>query len=235
MCVSVYLPAEKKSGTSGGIITANKSCRRAGVCAPAVVLTRCRRPSDRLLPSTSVSAWALRSRPSQSYRRPPPAGPAPPTPHRQPALDGRAARSDGPRTTRFPLRQRPAAKPPPRSACPARALLRHLRPERGRYPRAWSGSEAPRRRNCTGAHHRSRYSPFRHWLKSPRSTKKPRGLACQPVNRSRPRQSSITVARARRQRLVAWRRAARTPTRLAPPPPCSPAPRKRLGGGMGLD
>ena len=62
-----------------------------------------------------------------------------------------------------------------------------------------------------------------------------RGLACQPVNRSRPRQSNITVARARRQRLVAWRRAARTPTRLAPPPPCSPAPRKRLGGGMGLD
>ena len=52
-----------------------------------------------------------------------------------------------------------------------------------------------------------------------------RGLACQPVNRSRPRQSNITVARARRQRLVAWRRAARTPTRLAPPPPCSHAPR----------
>ena len=52
-------------------------------------------------------------------------------------------------TTPFPLRQRPAAKPPPRSACPARALLRHLRPERGRYSRAWSGSEAPRRRNCT--------------------------------------------------------------------------------------
>ena len=32
-----------------------------------------------------------------------------------------------------------------------------------------------------------------------------------------------------------WRRAARIPTRLAPPPLCPPAPRKRTGGDTGLD